>query len=117
MFHGLPKDENLGIDDDILLDWLTEADIVFSLGKSIEDELLPYMLSLHPEKRPIYKIYLPSYPLELFAVSPDHIQAKARGTQNVGIMSGEIKDLDISGLDFPLAVNAAAGASNSIQIM
>ena len=113
MFHGFPKDENGDIDDDILLDWLTEADIVFSLGKTVEDELLSYIEALEPEKRPIYKIYIPSYPLELFAVNPDNVQHKVRGTQNVSMMTGEIKE--INGLDFPLAVTAAAKASDYIQ--
>ena len=107
IFHGLPKDENGGIDDETLLDWLTEADIVFSLGKAIEDELLPYIASVEPEKRPVHHMYLPFYPLELFAIK----QANVRGTQNVCMMSEEIKKLDINGLDFPLAVTAAAGAS------
>ena len=115
IFHALPKDENGDVDNEILLDWLIEADIIFSLGKRIEDELLPYVTSLDPQKKPIHKLYLPSYPLELFVVQQDNIQEKMKGTQNVSMMSGEIKDLDISGLDFPLAVTAAAGASNHIR--
>ena len=115
MFHGFPKDENGDVDADVLLDWLTEADVVFSIGKTIEDELLSYIEALEPEKRPIRKMYLPSYPLELFALKPDCVQGKVRGTQNVSMMSAEIKDLDINGLDFPLAVTAAAAASDYIQ--
>ena len=60
MFHGLPKDENGGIDDETLLDWLNEADIAFSIGKAVEDEILPYIVSLDPEKRPIHQMYIPS---------------------------------------------------------
>ena len=116
MFHGLPKDENRDIDDDVLLDWLHETDIVFSLGKTIEDELLSYIEALEPTKRPIHKMYIPLYPLELFALKTENVQGKVRGTQNICMMSGEIKDLDISGLDFPLAVTAAAGASDYIQL-
>ena len=115
MFHALPKDENGDVDDEILLDWLKEADLIFSLGKRIEDELLPYITALDPQEKPIHKLYLPSYPQELFAVQQDNIQEKAKGTQNVSMMSGEIKDLDISGLDFPLAVTATAAASNHIR--
>ena len=70
MFHGLPKDENGDIDDDVLLDWLHETDIVLSLGKTIEDELLSYIEALEPKKRPIHKMYIPLYPLELFSVKP-----------------------------------------------
>ena len=32
MVHGLPKDENGDIDDEILNEWLTEADIVSLLA-------------------------------------------------------------------------------------
>ena len=116
MFHGLPKDENGDIDDEVLLDWLHETDIVFSLGKTIEDELLSYIEALESKKRPIHKMYIPLYPLELFALKTENVQGKVRGTQNVSMMRGEIKDLDISGLDFPLAVTAAAGASDYIQL-
>ena len=38
-----------------------------------------------------------------------------QGTQNVSMMSGEIKDLDVNGLDFPLAVSATAAASEYIH--
>ena len=115
MFHALPKDENGDVDDEVLLDWINETDFVFSIGKTVEDELLPYLMALDPEERPIHKIYLPLYPLELFALKPENLDGNIRGTQNVSMVSGEIKDLDISGLDFPLAVTAAAGASDYIQ--
>ena len=108
--HGLPRDENGDVDDDLLLEWLNDADIVFSLGKAEEDELLPHIEALDPEKRPVHKMYIPSYPLELFALK----QASVRGTQNVCMMSGEIKDLDISGLDFSSAAMASARASEQM---
>ena len=114
MFHGLPKDENGYIDDEMLMDWLAEADIALSIGKTVEEELLPYIAALGPENRPIHKLYLPSYPLELFGLKQDNIQ-NTRSTQIVSIISGEIKDLDINGLDFPLAVTATAGASEHIR--
>ena len=94
---------------------LTEADVIFSLGKMVENELLPYIAALDPEKRPVHKIYIPSFPLELFALKPHNIQAKVRGTQNVSMMSGEIRDLKIHGLDFPLVVTATAQASKHIR--
>ena len=115
LFHSLPKDENGDVDDETLTDWLKGTDVLFSLGKTVEDELLPYITSLEPEKPPIYKLYIPSFPLDMFSVKQDNTSAKVRGTQNVSMMSGEIKHLDISGLDFPLAVTAAAGASKHVQ--
>ena len=115
MFHALPKDENGDIDDETLMDWLKETDVVFSLGKSVEDDLLSYIAALDPDQKPIHKMYLASYPLELFGIKQNQAESKIRGTQNVCMMSGEIKDLDVNGLDFPLAVTATAGASNYIQ--
>ena len=67
------------------------------------------------EIRPIHKMYLPSYPVELFHVLQEPKGTKIEGTQNITMMSGEIKDLDITGLDFPLAVNATIGAAEHIR--
>ena len=115
MFHGFPKDENGDVDYDILFDWLNESDIVFSVGKTIEDELMASIGALDPKKKPIHKMYIPSYPLELFIVKQEKVDSEVRGTQNVSMMSGEIKHLDVSGLDFPLAVTSAAAASDHVQ--
>ena len=115
MFHTLPKDDNGDVDDETLMDWLNEADAVFSLGKAVQDDLIPYIEALDSDRKTIHKMYLPSYPLELFAVIKSKADSNIRGTQNVFMMSGEIKDIDINGLDFPLAVTAAATASDYIQ--
>ena len=112
MVHGLSKTNEADVDVDTLLDWLTEADVVFSVGKSVEEELLPHITSLAPEDRPEHKLYLPSYPLELFNVQRDIV--KFRGTQNIALMTGELRNLEISGIDFPLAVSSTAGASKYV---
>ena len=114
-FHSLPKDENGDVDDEMLLEWLGEAEFVFSIGKAVEDEIRPYIPALDPKTRPIHKMYFPYYPLEFFNIKQDLANTKIQGTQNVCIMSGEIKDLDINGLDFPLAVTATAAASEYIH--
>ena len=114
--HGFPKmNEGEDIDEDALLEWLTEADVVFSVGKAVEAELLPYIGSLPPEDRPIHKLYVPSFPLELFNVQRDMpIESKSRVNKNVMLMTGERKDIDVIGIDFPLAVNATVAASKHI---
>ena len=114
LFHCLPKDEDGDVDNEMLLEWLKETDVLFSLGTTVENELLPYISSLEADKRPIHKLYFPSYPVELFAVKQDQ-KGKVRGTQNVSMMSGEMKHMNINGLDFPLAVTAAAGASKHLR--
>ena len=115
MFHALPKDEDGDTDDAILLEWLNEADIVFSVGKAVESELLPYIVGIDEETRPVHKMYIPSYPAELFHVMTEEKGKKVEGTQNITMMSAEYKDLDITGLDFSLAVNATIGAAGHIR--
>ena len=115
MFHGLPKKENGDIDDEMLEEWLTEADVVFSVGKAVESELVPYVAGIDQANRPIHKLYIPSYPLELFYVVREEKGKNMEGTQNITMMSAEFKDLKITGLDFALAVNATIGAAEHIR--
>ena len=115
MFHGLPKEEDGNVDDEMLSEWLNETDIVFSIGKAVESELLPFVAAVDEQNKPIHKMYLPSYPLELFCVVREEKGKKVEGTQNVTMMSGEVKNLNITGLDFPLAVNATIGAAEHIR--
>ena len=76
MFHALPKHENGDVDDETLMDWLKETDIAFSIGKAVEDDLLPYIAGLEPDQKPIHKMYLPSYPLELFGIKQNKAESK-----------------------------------------
>ena len=113
--HGLPKTTAADIDDDSLLEWLTDSDVVFSLGKEVESEILSSIASLPPEQQPIHKLYIPAFPVELFNVRRGKVDAnKVCGTQNVILMTGDRKDLEISGLDFPLAVTSISRASKHI---
>ena len=114
MFHALPKDEDGDVDDEMLMDWLTKSDIVFPVGKTVESELVPYVAAMHEKTRPIQKTYIPSYPLELFHIVREQKGKEVEGTQNITMMSAEYKDLDITGLDFALAVNATIGAAEHI---
>ena len=119
MIHDLPRtaDGDIVIDEDVfvLLEWLSEADIVFSVGKSVESEIKSYIASLDHANKPVHKLYVPGYPLELFDVRRSKVQGNnVQGTQNVTLMTGERKDLDVSGLDFDVAVMSSAGASKHI---
>ena len=78
MFHGLPKKENGEIDDEMLEEWLTEADIVFSVGKAIESELASYIRGMDEEIRPVHKLYLPSYPIDLFMLPKNLEERRSR---------------------------------------
>ena len=115
MIHELPKTSQGDTDEDTLLDWLSEADVVFSIGKAVESEIFACITSLTPEQQPIHKLYIPCFPLELFNVRGASAEGnKVQGTQNVTLMTGDRKDLEISGLDFPLAVASLSKASKHI---
>ena len=111
IIHGLLRTDEGQVDEELLLDWLTEADVVFSMGTSLQSEIIPYIRSLEPEKQPIHKVYIPMYPLEFFETSRAESCDKVQGTQNITMSTGERKNLVVTGLDFPLAVSATAGAS------
>ena len=115
MVHALPRNGNGEIDEDLLLEWLSEADEVFSVGHSMEKELMSYIKSLDDDKRPNHKMYIPGYPLELFTVRPEVTGNKVQGTQNVMMLTSELKNLDVLGLDFSLAAASTAEASKHIR--
>ena len=115
MIHDFPRTTEGDIDDDTLLDWLSEADVVFSVGKEVEAEVFSAIASLPPEVKPIHKLYIPSYPLELFNIHRANVKGnKVQGTQNITMMTGNRKDLEIGGIDFPVAVASISGASRHI---
>ena len=115
MFHGLPKKDNGDIDDEMLEEWLTKADIVFSVGKAVESELITFIGGIDNDNRPVHNVYIPTYPIELFHIAQEPKGRQLEGTQNITMMSAEFKDLDVTGLDFPLAVNATIGAAEHIR--
>ena len=56
IIHGLPRTSEGQVDEVLLLDWLTEADVVFSSGMTVKSEIIPCFRSLEPEKQPIYQL-------------------------------------------------------------
>ena len=115
MIHDLPRTSDGETDEDLLLEWLSEADVVFSVGLEVEAEIFSSIASLPPEEKPVHKLYIPTYPIELFNIRRDSVKEnKVRGTQNVTMMTGNKKDLAISGLDFALALASVSGAAKHI---
>ena len=115
MIHDLPRTSDEDADHDALLEWLSEADFVFSVGKEVKAEMISTIASLLPKQRPIHKLYIPGFPLELFNVRRDTLEGnKVQGTQNITMMTEDRKDLEFSGLDFPLAFASVFGASKHI---
>ena len=105
MIHDLPKSTEGDIDEDLLFEWLSEVDTVFSVGKEVKAEVFSSIASLPPAHKPFHQLCIPGFPLELFNVHRAAVEVnKLQGTQNITLMTGDRKDLDINGLDFPLAV-------------
>ena len=61
MIHDLPRTTNGDVDEDVLLEWLSEADVVFSVGKAVENEIFSSIASLDPEQQPIHRTFLDSH--------------------------------------------------------
>ena len=115
MIHDLPRTSDGDTDEDSLLEWLSEADFVFSVGTEVKEEVFSSIESLPPEQQPIHKFYIPAFPLEFFNIYRGKVEGnKVQGTQNITMMTGDRKDLEISDLDFPLAVASTFGASKHI---
>ena len=115
MVHSLPRVEDQ-VDSEMLEEWLEEADVVFSVGKAVQSELRPYIDGLDQNKKPVHRLYIPGYPIELLGIEREMRGNIVQGTQYVSMMTGEPKNPDIPGLDFPLAVSACAKASEHIRI-
>ena len=112
--HSLPRFEDQ-VDSAMLEGWLQEADVVFSVGKAVHSELKPYVDGLDGNHKPVHKMYIPGYPVEFFGITRETRGNRVRGTQYVSMMTGDQKNLDIPGLDFPLAVSACSKASEHIR--
>ena len=115
MVHTLPRVEDQ-VDSERLEEWLEEADVVFSVGKAVQSELRPYIDGLDQNKKPVHTLYIPGYPIELLGIDREPRGNAVQGTQYVSMMTGDPKNPDIPGLDFPLAVSACVKASEHIRL-
>ena len=115
MIHDLPKTTEGDLDEEVLCEWLSEADVVFSVGKEVESEIFSAIQALPETQQPIHKLYIPGFPLELFCVQRRSADGnKVRGTQHVTLMTGNKKNMEISGVNFSLGVTAVSEASKHI---
>ena len=114
MIHDLPKTSDKDIDDESFLEWLSEADYIFSIGEHVDREILPYIARLDPKQCPVCKLYIPQLPMDLFKVHSATQKSKFHGAQTVTVMTGDRGDLEISGLDFDLAIGSATAASKQL---
>ena len=115
MVHSLPRAEDQ-VDSEMLEEWLEEADVVLSVGKVVHSELRPYIDGLDQDKKPVHRLYIPGYQLELLGIKRDPRGNRVQGTQFISMMTGEPKNPDAPDLDFPLAISACVKASEHIQL-
>ena len=115
MMHDLPKTTDGDTDDDVLDTWLSDVDIIFSIGKPIYDEIEAQIRGLDKDERPDHKLYIPLYPIELLGIDRDCNGPLISGTQNVMIMYRENKHMYTDDLNLSLAVVASFTAAKHIH--
>ena len=100
--HDVPRHGNGETNDEQLREWLLEANVVFSMTKSVEEKIRQIGVSDH-------KIYIPGHPIELFKFERGE-RRDLTSIREMMMMTKEKKDLKVKGLDFPLAVNSVVEA-------
>ena len=111
--HALPLKEDGDVNEDILTEWLLEADVVFSVGDNMFMKI-----DSHIEAHDIdieHKLYLPGFPLDFFQIEPNPRKATLVGEQSILVMTSETENMVVSGIDFELAVVAASQASDNVM--
>ena len=105
--HALPENHEEENDDEQLT-WFREVDIILSVGRKAEADVARCISVLEPHEKPIHKMYIPYYPLDLFGILRD--AASETPERHVLMMTEEAEDLEVDGIDFLLAVSSTAEA-------
>ena len=103
MVHGLPKQKTGKIDKETLDSWLENSDIVFSVGKTVESELKPYLGG----KKVQHHVYIPLFPIELRNDFEKERNQCLEGDQRITVMGS-------NELNFELAVVSSCRAACDI---
>ena len=109
-----PKTKERDVDYDLLYDWLGEADVVFPIGQAAYEEITSCVEASSHGPPPVNKMYIAAYPKDLFA-DDEKPPSNSNVRPNITVITGEKKNSDVSGLDFPLAVSSTAAAAKYIQ--
>ena len=114
MVHVPPRTEDGDVNYDLLYDWLGEADVVFPIGQAAYEEITCCVEASSHGPPPVNKMYIAAYPKDLFA-DDEKPPSNSNVRPNITVITGEKKNSDVSGLDFPLAVSSTAAAAKYIQ--
>ena len=94
-----------------LRDLLRKSDVIFSMKKSIENEINRQIKQLKEEKDehvPQHRTYIPGYPVEFFKMEERRVSQNKSSTKIM--MIAPMKKDEMKGFDFSLAVKAVARA-------
>ena len=111
--HALPENHEEENDDEQLT-WFREVDIVLSVGRKVEADVARCISALEPHEKPIHKMYIPHYPLDLFGIRRE--AAVSGPERHILMMTKEAGDLEVDGIDFPLAVSSTAEARTRFSV-
>ena len=112
--HDVPRTQEGDIDEENLTSWLSEADVILSLGHKVEEEMESYIDSYLPAKQSLeHKLYLTGFPLDFFNMEE---KKRLKGEQNILLMAPAMENLARSGIDSELAVVSSAEAARNIVL-
>ena len=113
MVHTLPVADDAEIDEELLADWLKEADMVFSVGGNVWMHIGSIIRAMDIDVG--HKLYLPSVSEDVPNQKQSEAEPKLSGEQNIVIMVPDRENPEVSGLDFELAVVSSAQASQNMM--
>ncbi len=114
VMHSLPRNETGDIDESLLMVWLQGANVVLSVGKSMNTVIQDYLFSLEGPL-PRHEMYIPGCPVDLLALTRGKREEPIKGPQHIAVITGERKDLEVKGINFNLAVGASVKASSRVH--
>ena len=81
MVHALPLTGDGEVDEDCLVEWLNETDLVLSIGDNVWSKIQKYIRAHDIEVE--HKLYLPGFPLEFFKIKRQTDFDEVFGEQNI----------------------------------
>ena len=110
--HTSPVTDEGDVDEDTLLLWLRETDVVLSVGNKVFSKIESCIDSNDID----HKLYLPGFELDLFKIERK-VQPNKQplGEQNVLVIKAEVEDIESSNLDFKLVIVSSAKASEKMS--
>ena len=121
--HSLPKTDLNHVDEDLMCEWLKDADFVLSIGSALFQEVQNLILCLEDQQKPIHSCYFP-YPVR-FLSEPRRPLTSQNGNfpniQTILLPVREPIDLNVSledqfGIDVKLACTIATRVSAHFRI-